>query len=73
MEVNSVSRNSDAAAQGVKTGDIITEINGQPIKNFDAVTELLMELHAGDTVTLKIWRNGTFLEKTVKLIPQSDF
>lgn len=73
LEVNSVSRNSDAAAQGVKTGDIITEINGQPIKNFDAVTELLMELHAGDTVTLKIWRNGTFLEKTVKLIPQSDF
>jgi len=38
-------------------GDIITEINGQPVKNYDELNGVLEKVKIGDKITLKFLRN----------------
>lgn len=71
--VDSVSKQSDAYKQGIRADDIITKIDGEDITSFDVVSEKIAGMDVGDSVTLTIWRNGTVLKKTVKLIDQNDF
>lgn len=47
---------SAAYNAGVKTGDIITEFNGVPVKTFDELETEKNKYKAGDTITLKIYR-----------------
>lgn len=52
--------NSPASKAGIQIGDIITEIDGQVLKDSD-VGDLIKILNAkkiGDVVQIKIWRNG---------------
>jgi S1-C subfamily serine protease len=39
-------------------GDLITEIDGKPVNEQDAVIRVLARKHAGDTMDLKVYRNG---------------
>lgn len=41
---------------GVKTGDIITEFNGEAVTSFDELEEEKNKYLAGDTITLKVYR-----------------
>ena len=44
-------------------GDLITEIDGKPVNEQDAIIRILSRKHAGDTMDMKVYRNG----KTVNL------
>lgn len=43
-------------------GDIITEINGKPIRNYIDYHTVLFDTKPGDKVKVKVWRNGSYIE-----------
>jgi S1-C subfamily serine protease len=47
-----------AATAGVRTGDIITSIDGQPIDTEHPLNAVLSQFAPGQTVTLQILRDG---------------
>ncbi len=48
-------------------GDFITAIDGKPVESDDAVTRALSRKHAGETMTLTIYRNGRSMDIKVVL------
>lgn len=67
--VVTVGANTDAYAQGLREGDIITALNGQAVYQVGDVD--LSELHVGDTITLTVWREGESFELEVALMEQN--
>jgi S1-C subfamily serine protease len=49
------------------SGDVITAINDEPVKDMDDVLSLLEKRAPGDSVTLSIWRAGQTRKQTVVL------
>ena len=49
----------------MKNGDVITAINGQPVKNIYDYMYRLAKLHAGETAVVEVKRKG---EKVVLLV-----
>ena len=62
-----ISEDSDAARQGVMSGDILVSINDQPILNQDALDTALYPMNPGDTVTAIIYRDGAHYQLTLTL------
>jgi serine protease Do len=56
--VSSVERNSAAFNAGISRGDIILEVNRQPVSNPSQVTRALQSAPPGTPVFLLIWRDG---------------
>lgn len=50
---------------GLKAGDIVTECDGQKIKDQDHFVDIIKKKSVGDEVKLKVWRDGKTLEITV--------
>ena len=73
MMVSSVYEGSDAEKQGLMAGDIITEIDGMAAVDIEVIREAINEKQVGDTVKLKVWREGETVELNIKLIDQNDF
>jgi S1-C subfamily serine protease len=48
-------------------GDVITAVDGKPVEVEDAVTRALSRKHAGETMTLTIYRNGRSTDVKVTL------
>ncbi len=48
-------------------GDLITAIDGKPVEEQDAVTRALSRKHAGENMTLTIYRNGRSMDVKVTL------
>lgn len=72
--VSEVAPLSGAYNAGVKTGDIITEINGVTVKSFTELETQKNKHKAGDVITLKVYRissldpvKGEYLTLTVTL------
>jgi serine protease Do len=57
--------NSPAAKAGILAGDVITALNGHPVKDARDLARQIGTMSAGSTATLKVWRNGA--EKTFSL------
>ncbi len=55
--VASVQRGSAAAKAGLKPGDVITEVNGEPIVRSGALSSLIGMSSPGEKVKLKVWRD----------------
>jgi serine protease Do len=55
--VASVARNSAAAKAGLKPGDVITEVNGEPVVRSGSLSSLIGMASPGDKVKLKVWRD----------------
>lgn len=68
--VTYVSPESDAAAQGLRKGDIITALGGEAVTGVDSLRAAKNQYNAGDTVTLTIYRSGAPLTMDVKLMEQ---
>jgi serine protease Do/serine protease DegQ len=56
--VTQVSNGSPAAKAGLKTGDVITQINGRTIKDASDVRNRIGLLRIGERVEMRIVRNG---------------
>lgn len=52
---------------GVKKGDIITEFNGVGVQNPLELIGQILRLNVGDSVNMKVYRNGQYLDITVEL------
>lgn len=57
-QVASVSDGTPAAKAGIKTGDVITEVDGQPVGSATALVAQIREMKAGDQTKLTVIRNG---------------
>jgi len=65
--VASVARNSAAAKAGLKPGDVITEVNGEPIVRSGSLSSLIGMASPGDKVKLKVWRDRGAIDIEAKL------
>ena len=65
--VYSVEEFSAAEKAGLKSGDVITAIDGKDIKTMDELNEVKNSHAIGDTVTLKIYRDGKSQEVKLTL------
>ena len=59
---------SDAYAQGLKAGDVITSIGAAQVNTLFDLKKQLYSLKPGDTVSLKVLRNGSEMEIDVTLM-----
>lgn len=56
---------SGAQFSGILPGDVVTELDGKPVKNFEDIREQMRFSKVGDTVDLKLIRNGN--SKTIQV------
>ena len=72
LYISAVTKGSDAEAQGILPGDILTAVNGTPVTTTEEVNAIKNELHVGDTMHFSIWRDGETLEIDVLLLDTND-
>ncbi len=65
--VGTVVEDSPAKAGGLKTGDVILEMNGKKIRDTVELRNSVARTSPGTTVKLTIWRDGTIRKLSVKL------
>ena len=58
-----------AHTAGIRSGDIIQEIDGKPVKNMDDYMQRLSELEPDTTIPVKVLRNEEVLTFQVHLMP----
>jgi len=63
--VYSVEAGSASEQAGIKQGDIIVEMNGRKITSLQDLLSAKSSYMAGDTVALKVYRNGSYLDITL--------
>lgn len=66
--VTRVVPNSPADEAGIKTGDIILEVEGYKINNEQTIFGVFQEFRVGQTITLKILRDNNELTKRMRLV-----
>jgi len=65
--VSSVEKGGPASKAGVEPGDVILDLNGQPIQTENELPVRIASLMPGTTVHLTLWRDHAKHEVTVKL------
>jgi len=65
--VGTVLENSPAKAAGLKTGDVILEINGKKLRDTVELRNTIARTSPGTTVQLTLWRDGALKKVSVKL------
>lgn len=66
--VSGVEDVSDAKAKGLQVGDIILAVNGQEVYSVSEVNAIKDEFAVGDTLTLRVYREGETFEMEIELI-----
>ncbi len=61
--IANVAPGSAAAAAGLKSGDVITEVNGEPVLRSGSLSSLIGMAAPGDRIKLKVWRDHA--ERTI--------
>ncbi|MBV9267715.1 MAG: RIP metalloprotease RseP [Acidobacteriaceae bacterium] len=64
IELFDVQKGSPAAGAGLKKGDLLVSINGQPVSTMETVQQQVVASH-GSPVQLVLMRNGHFQKETV--------
>ncbi|XYJ11724.1 DegQ family serine endoprotease [Telluria sp. B2] len=70
--VANVERGSAAEKAGLKSGDIVRKVNGQPIIGSGDLPGMLAVSKPGDKVTLDVWRDGKIVRLNATLANASD-
>jgi serine protease Do len=70
--VSDVQPNSPAAKVGLERGDVITQLNGQPVQGANDLKLKVGEMRPGTTVHLKVLRNGAARDVTMTLGEQPE-
>jgi serine protease Do len=65
--VASVNPGDPAAQAGIKVGDVIMSVNGQPIESASDLTRTIGNLSPGKEIDMTVFRQGETLELTVTL------
>lgn len=69
--VREVISDSAASKAGIKIGDIITHFDGQKLSDETTLSKLIRAKSVGDTVKIRIWRDGKTLDLTAQLTEAS--
>lgn len=72
LYISAVAENSDAAAQGIREGDILTAIDGQSVSSTEEVAAIRDTRSVGDSLRFTIWREGETFEVDVRLMDTND-
>jgi len=59
-----------AETAGIRAGDIITQVNGANISSMSDIARIVRTHEVGDTVTVILWRGGSFFEANITLTEQ---
>lgn len=62
-----IMRGGPAYEAGLQAGDILTTLNGRPIRGTGDVEDFMRKAKAGETVRFAVWREGKTLEARVLL------
>jgi serine protease Do len=65
--VSQVAPGSAAAAAGLKPGDVILQVNGQPVERSGSLSSIVGMSAPGEKVALKVWREQREIEIGAKL------
>ena len=57
----------DLGRNSISVGDVITEIDGKPVKSQAELTGRLSYIEPGATVNMKVWRDGKTRTVSLKL------
>ena len=57
---------------GILVGDYIVSFNGQEVSSTSEILAIRRELHVGDLVPVRIWRNGEYLDLTMEMMAETD-
>ncbi|SBV92267.1 Trypsin [uncultured Eubacteriales bacterium] len=66
--VSSVEEKSDAWTQGLRSGDVVTECNGQAVSSVEDVNAIKANFQAGDTLSFQVYRDSEYLEMDILLV-----
>jgi serine protease Do len=72
VRIDQIVKGGAGEAAGLKQNDIILTVDGHETNASNQLQGMIGMHHAGDRVTLHIWRDGKELEKTVTLKPRED-
>lgn len=72
LYVSIVNEKSDAYAQGIREGDIITHANGEEVHANSDISAIKETLNVGDSITFTVWRDGDSFDASVKLMDAND-
>ncbi|MFI5258243.1 MAG: S1C family serine protease [Candidatus Limnocylindrales bacterium] len=70
--IEAVVAGSPGANAGIKTGDIITKVEGQAVDSTHELEDLLVQYAPGRTVSLEVYRGGSYLTLMVTLGTRPD-
>jgi serine protease Do len=70
--VSQVAPGSAAAREGLKPGDVITQVNEQPVVRSGQLSSLIGMARPGDKAHLKVWRDHGWKDMEVRLGGQGD-
>ena len=60
------------AAEKMEVGDIITACQGEEVTSMNALSSVVNDYYAGDTVTLTVYRDGKHIAVDIVLSAQHD-
>ena len=69
--VREVTQNSPAAKAGLQANDVITAINGTEISGVNDLRRVISKAHAGDVLTVTVWRQNQTLTLSVTVAETS--
>jgi serine protease Do len=70
--VRNVERGSAADKAGLKSGDVIRKVNGQPIVSGGDLSAIVSVAKPGDKVSLDVWRDGHTIQLNATLANAND-
>ena len=71
VEVTRIAPDSPAEKAGIKTGDVVTQYNGQRVEGMDQFSRMVRETPAGRDVKIGIIRNGAPQTIAVRIVARS--
>src|SRR5438477_13150119 len=71
VEVTRIAPDSPAEKAGIKTGDVVTQYNGQRVEGMEQFSRMVRETPAGRDVRIAIIRNGAPQIVAVRIVARS--
>ena len=67
VTIADVTSGGPADIAGIEQADIIMTVDGKDVTTVDELTDIIWGHKVGDTMDVTIWRDGTEIEKTIKV------
>ncbi|MDR1736664.1 MAG: trypsin-like peptidase domain-containing protein [Oscillospiraceae bacterium] len=67
VKIGEVDIDSDAYKKGIRVDDIITHVDGKPVKSIAEINKIKNNFKAGDTLPITVYRRGTVIEYEIVL------